>query len=132
MIEDAAEDDAIDDVTATDGRVIGRRAIQTRRRILDTTAALLREHGALDLKVTDVAREVGTSPATFYQYFADVEDAILALAIDLVETAPRLPEPPVDWPVLGVALPRLVLDRAVRQAGLAPLLVRAALRNTGA
>jgi serine kinase of HPr protein (carbohydrate metabolism regulator) len=59
-------------------------------------------------------------------------DAILALAVDLVETAQRLPEPPEDWPVLGVALPRLVLDRAVRQAGLAPLLVRAALRNTGA
>ncbi|MSZ89065.1 MAG: TetR family transcriptional regulator, partial [Actinobacteria bacterium] len=84
VIEDAAADDAVDDVTATDGRVIGRRAIQTRRRILDTTAALLKEHGALDLKVTDVAREVGASPATFYQYFADVEDAILALATDLV------------------------------------------------
>ena len=47
------------DVVATDGRVIGRRAIQTRRRILDATAALLRQQGALDLKVIDVAREVG-------------------------------------------------------------------------
>ena len=78
-----------DDVVATDGRVIGRRAIQTRRRILDATAALLREQGALDLKVIDVAREVGTSPATFYQYFADVEDAILCLAGELVERVPE-------------------------------------------
>ena len=98
MIEDAAADDAVDDVTATDGRVIGRRAIQTRRRVLDTTAALLKEHGALDLKVTDVAREVGTSPATFYQYFADVEDAILALATDLVvEVAPISAQLDDDW-----------------------------------
>jgi AcrR family transcriptional regulator len=71
------------DTTATDGRVIGERALQTRRRILDATAALLREQGALDVKVMDVAREVGTSPATFYQYFADVEDAIFALALEL-------------------------------------------------
>ncbi len=81
------ENDA--DVMATDGRVIGRRAIQTRRRILDATASLLREQGALDLKVIDVAREVGTSPATFYQYFADVEDAILCLAAELVERVPE-------------------------------------------
>ena len=80
------------DVVATDGRVIGRRAIQTRRRILDATAALLRRQGALDLKVIDVAREVGTSPATFYQYFADVEDAILCLAGELVGEVPRFVE----------------------------------------
>jgi len=79
-----------DDVVATDGRVIGRRAIQTRRRILDATATLLRRRGALDLKVIDVAREVGTSPATFYQYFADVEDAIFCLATELLEQVPAL------------------------------------------
>jgi AcrR family transcriptional regulator len=78
-----------DGVMATDGRVIGRRAIQTRRRILDATAALLRRRGALDLKVIDVARAVGTSPATFYQYFADVEDAILCLAGELVQRVPE-------------------------------------------
>jgi AcrR family transcriptional regulator len=88
----------VTDMTATDGRVIGRRAILTRRRILNATAALLREQGALDLKVIDVAREVGTSPATFYQYFADVEDAILALATDLVtEVAPISAQLTEDW-----------------------------------
>lgn len=30
--------------------------------------------------MVEIAREVGTSPATFYQYFRDVEDAVLALA----------------------------------------------------
>ncbi|NCY17313.1 MAG: TetR/AcrR family transcriptional regulator [Actinobacteria bacterium] len=87
-----------DDVTATDGRVIGRRAIQTRRRLLDVTAVLLAERGALDLKVIDVARAVGASPATFYQYFADVEDAILALATELATAvAPISSMLDVDW-----------------------------------
>jgi AcrR family transcriptional regulator len=67
------------DVLATDGRRIGSRATQTRRRILDATAELLDERGVLDLKVVDITRQVSTSPATFYQYFADVSDAILAL-----------------------------------------------------
>ena len=70
------------DVLAADGRVIGARAQATRRRLLDATAKLLDEHGVLDLKVIDVTREVGTSPATFYQYFADVDAAILALSIE--------------------------------------------------
>ena len=65
---------------ASDGRVIGARAQRTRRRLLDATAKLLGERGALNLRVVDITREVGTSPATFYQYFSDVEDAILVLA----------------------------------------------------
>lgn len=90
--------DPVDDVTATDGRVIGQRAQLTRRRLLDATASLLREHGALDVKVIDVAREVGTSPATFYQYFTDVEDAVYALSLELVEeVAPIQAQFEMDW-----------------------------------
>ena len=33
-----------------------------------------------DVKVIDVARMAGTSPATFYQYFPDVEGAVLEIA----------------------------------------------------
>jgi AcrR family transcriptional regulator len=65
---------------AADGRVIGARAHRTRRRLLEATAKLLEERGALGLRVVDITREVGTSPATFYQYFPDVEEAILVLA----------------------------------------------------
>lgn len=85
-------------VTASDGRVIGARALRTRRRLLDATAKLLKENGALDLRVIDITREVGSSPATFYQYFADVEDAFLALAeesIDEVADMRRFLDP--DW-----------------------------------
>ena len=57
-------------------------------------------------------------------------EVLLKLAVDLVDEASRLPEPPGDAEILpGLRLPRLVLDRGVRAAGLAPLLVRAALRK---
>ncbi len=52
----------------------------------------------------------------------------LALVVDLVSTVPRLPEPsrdPVE--ILGLSLPRLVLDGAVLRSGLAPRLVLDAL-----
>jgi AcrR family transcriptional regulator len=68
---------------AQDGRPVGKRGAQTRRRLLDATARLLEHHGIRDLRVVDIAREVGTSPATFYQYFRDVEAAVLALASDV-------------------------------------------------
>lgn len=68
------------EVFAVDGRAIGARAQRTRRRLLDTTSRLLDERGFADLRVVDVTREVGTSPATFYNYFADVDAAVLALA----------------------------------------------------
>ena len=36
-----------------------------------------------DIKVVDIAREAGMSPATFYQYFPDVEAAILVMAEEM-------------------------------------------------
>ena len=45
---------------------------------------MLRTTSYRDVKVVDIAREAGTSPATFYQYFPDVESAILVLADDMV------------------------------------------------
>jgi AcrR family transcriptional regulator len=63
-----------------DGRRLGRRAQLTRRRLLDATAELLATTSILDLAVVDIARQVGSSPATFYQYFRDVEEAVLALS----------------------------------------------------
>ena len=69
---------------AADGRVPGRRGLATRQRLLDCTAAMLRTTSYRDVKVVDIAREAGTSPATFYQYFPDVESAILVLADEMV------------------------------------------------
>jgi len=67
-------------ILGADGRVLGSRAEITRARLLEATSKLLAESGVLELKIVDVTREVGSSPATFYQYFVDVDAAILALA----------------------------------------------------
>jgi AcrR family transcriptional regulator len=70
---------------ALDGRALGRRGALTRRRLLDATGQLLETRGLRDLRVVDIARAVGTSPATFYQYFRAVEDAVLVLAEEAAE-----------------------------------------------
>ncbi len=82
------------DLRAVDGRVPGRRGLATRQRLLEHTRALLETTAYRDLKVVDIAREAGTSPATFYQYFPDAEAALLALADGLVgEARERLTRP---------------------------------------
>jgi len=68
---------------ASDGRTPGRRGRATRQRLLGCTQEMLRTTSYRDLKVVDIAREAGTSPATFYQYFPDVEAAIVVLAEEM-------------------------------------------------
>ena len=75
---------------ALDGRSLGRRGAQTRARLLDATARLLEDNGLRELRVVDIARAVDLSPATFYQYFADVEAAVLALSIAVGEETSTL------------------------------------------
>ena len=74
-------------IATTDGRVPGRRGRATRQRLLETTAELLVATPWRSIKVIDIARRAGTSPATFYQYFENVEAAITVLAEELVEGA---------------------------------------------
>jgi len=62
------------------GRPLGPRALKTRRSLLAATQELLSSQGVRDVSVVEIARKAGTSPATFYQYFKDVEDAVLRLA----------------------------------------------------
>src|SRR5687767_15924201 len=69
----------------------GRRGQATRQRLLEQTRQMLAATSYRDVKVIDIAREAGTSPATFYQYFADVEAAILVLAEEMSRDAARLP-----------------------------------------
>lgn len=87
---DANNTDA--DLRAADGRLPGRRGRATRQRLLERTAELLAATSYRELKVVDIAREAGTSPATFYQYFTDVEHAILVLGESIMADAERLAE----------------------------------------
>jgi AcrR family transcriptional regulator len=77
-------------VRAVDGRLPGRRGRATRERLLQCTAELLEKTSYRDLKVIDIARCAETSPATFYQYFPDVEAAILVLAAQMAENGKGL------------------------------------------
>ncbi|MEU6703354.1 TetR family transcriptional regulator [Streptomyces wuyuanensis] len=91
-------------VRTVDGRVAGRRGQATRQKLLDCLSEMLSSSPYRDVKVIDVARKAGTSPATFYQYFPDVEGAVLELAEEMATE--------------GAALTELVADRSwVGKAG---------------
>lgn len=83
----SGSDPADEDLRAVDGRVPGRRGLATRQKLLSCTLEMLGDHTYRDLRVVDIARSAGTSPATFYQYFPDVNTAILALAEEMVVDA---------------------------------------------
>ena len=85
-----ADLDDPDELRAADGRVPGRRGRATRQRLLEQTESMLAASSYRDLKVVDIARGAGTSPATFYQYFPDVESAILVLAEEMSADMPAL------------------------------------------
>jgi AcrR family transcriptional regulator len=78
-------------------RADARRA-GTRRVILDTTLALIREKGIDKVSWRGIARAVGYSPAGLYEYFDNKDDIVAALAAE------------------GLAF----LDRAMRRAASAP------------
>jgi AcrR family transcriptional regulator len=69
-------------VRTVDGRIAGRRGQVTRQKLLDCLQEMLSSSPYRDVKVIDVARKAGTSPATFYQYFPDIETAVLGIAQD--------------------------------------------------
>jgi AcrR family transcriptional regulator len=89
---------------ATDGRFPGKRGLATRQKLLDSTVELLSTTPWRSIRVIDIAKAAGTSPATFYQYFENVEQVILVLAEELVEGAGALADlvegdwsDPVGW-----------------------------------
>ncbi|MBH5335306.1 TetR/AcrR family transcriptional regulator [Streptomyces pactum] len=77
-------------VRTVDGRVAGRRGQATRQKLLDCLGEMLSTSPYRDVKVIDVARKAGTSPATFYQYFPDVEGAVLDIAEEMAKEGAAL------------------------------------------
>ncbi|WP_419995817.1 TetR family transcriptional regulator [Streptomyces boninensis] len=77
-------------VRTVDGRVAGRRGQATRTKLLECLGEMLSSSPYRDVKVIDVARKAGTSPATFYQYFPDVEGAVLELANEMAKEGAQL------------------------------------------
>lgn len=60
-----------------DGTIETHRHV-VRETILDTTWALVTEHGALSVTMSRIAQEAGVGRATLYKYFPDVESILLA------------------------------------------------------
>jgi AcrR family transcriptional regulator len=86
----AADSGSYGTVQASDGRMPGARGLATRQRLLDCVESALSTVPYRELRVTDVARSAGTSPATFYQYFVDVDAAVLVLAERTADFGSRL------------------------------------------
>ncbi len=64
-VADLDDDPDDEELRAADGRVPGRRGRATRQKLLERTAEMLQSTSYRDLKVVDIARGGGTSPATF-------------------------------------------------------------------
>ncbi|MEV3857483.1 TetR family transcriptional regulator [Streptomyces sp. NPDC050095] len=90
-------------VRTVDGRVAGRRGQATRQKLLDCLGEMLSSSPYRDVKVIDVARKAGTSPATFYQYFPDVEGAVLEIAEQMATEGAGLTELVADRSWIGKA-----------------------------
>lgn len=90
-------------VRTVDGRVAGRRGQATRQKLLDCLREMLSTSAYRDVKVIDVARMAGTSPATFYQYFPDVEGAVLEIAESMAKEAAGLSDLVADRSWAGKA-----------------------------
>jgi len=110
-LHDDVDDVSDDELRAADGRVPGRRGRATRQRLLECTREMLTTTSYRDVKVIDIAREAGTSPATFYQYFGDIETAILVLAEEMAQRGAHLTEIIADgsWDDAGAAATALEL-----------------------
>jgi AcrR family transcriptional regulator len=71
------------DVYATRVPRLWNQTIEAHRRevrdaILDTTAALVAEHGLLSVTMSRIAEQTGIGRATLYKYFPDVEAILIA------------------------------------------------------
>jgi AcrR family transcriptional regulator len=72
------------------GQAMGAKGLQTRRRLLAAIEELLRTMPLRDLRVAHIVRVAQTSTATFYVYFNDVPEAVLALISEITQSPPSL------------------------------------------
>ena len=75
------------------GRSTGARSTRaksaiTQERLRRATARLLDQKPLRELKVTDITTLAAVAPATFYVYFADVNEAVLAVIEDAYQEQP--------------------------------------------
>lgn len=78
---------------------MGAKGLETRRRLITATEGLLNTKPLRELRVADIAKAAKTSSSTFYLYFQDVPEAVLAVIGQFTQSTPEfltlLSEP---WP----------------------------------
>lgn len=62
------------------GQQLGRKGLQTKQKLMAAALELLNAYSPVDLTAVAIAKEAGTSSASFYMYFVDVSDILYALA----------------------------------------------------
>lgn len=72
------------------GQRLGPSGRRTRDRFLDASRVLLASMSPIDLTAAAISKQAGSSPATFYVYFDDVRDLLLALSAAASATAEDL------------------------------------------
>ncbi|MFP6850443.1 MAG: TetR family transcriptional regulator [Pseudomonas sp.] len=72
------------------GQKLGRKGVETRARLLRATENLLEKRSISELTIADIAAAARTSPAAFYVYFEDVNQAILAAAQTIEQITPEI------------------------------------------
>ena len=72
------------------GQAMGAKGQQTRQRLLEATQELIRTKPLRELTISDITRLAKTSTSTFYLYFQDVSEAVLALAGAVSQSTPEL------------------------------------------
>lgn len=72
------------------GQEMGLKGQRTRRGLIDATVGLLDTVALRNLRVADIAREANVSSATFYLYFDDVAEVVLARLGEVTQSAPAI------------------------------------------
>jgi AcrR family transcriptional regulator len=68
----------------------GLRGAKTRSRLMDAAREMLKTASPIELTAIAVSRAAGTAPPSFYVYFADTRDLLLALAAEASEAMKAL------------------------------------------
>jgi len=94
--------------TNQQGQTLGRKGLQTRQKLMAAARKLLEVYSPVELTAVSIAKEAGTSSASFYMYFEDVRDVLYALA----------GEAAVDMAAIHDVVRQLWEPGAVRQSAL--------------
>lgn len=86
------------------GQALGRKGASTRRRLMDGAEALLKQGATRKLSASAIAKAAGLASQSFYAYFADVDDLVVALAVEASAHAGEVLQTlDGDWDTVSIA-----------------------------